>query len=120
MPCYCCSAVDIRGRCLPNRVGKINQDNWNACPMKNDTTILLLESTPTAKLWREYNELFKEYQQFNNDTEYAHIIQDKIYKKFVNDIVDGRFENQSEYLAMSLLIKYNIVIYDTPGRWWYA
>lgn len=42
MSCRCCSAVDIRGRCHPDRVGKISQDNWNACPMKMDTTRWLL------------------------------------------------------------------------------
>ncbi len=41
MSCLCCSAIDVRGRCLPNRVGKINQDRWNSCPMKNDTLRIL-------------------------------------------------------------------------------
>ena len=42
--CRCCSATDIRGRCVPTRVGKINQDAWKVCPMKVDTALWLLEN----------------------------------------------------------------------------
>jgi hypothetical protein len=73
-------------------------------------------------LWREYNEIFKEFRENfdENHTEYAHIVQDRIYRKFINDTVEGKFRTESEYRAMALLIKLNVVIYDTPGRWWYA
>jgi hypothetical protein len=74
-------------------------------------------------LWREYNELFielRELADIMNSTERAHRVQDEIYRKFITDLVAGRFRTDVMQNAMALLMKLNVVNYDVPGHWWYA
>ena len=79
-------------------------------------------TTEQGKLWKEYDELFRELRREDEDnhTESAHVLQDTIYRKFITDTVTGRFRTQEEYRAMALLMKLNVVDFDKPGHWWYA
>ena len=79
-------------------------------------------TTRLGILWKEYHDLFHELRELDDDgsTERAHIKQDEIYRKFILDTVSGRFETDKEYRAMALLMKINVVAYDTPNHWWYA
>jgi hypothetical protein len=79
-------------------------------------------TTEQGILWKEYNDLFCRLRREDEDnhTESAHMTQDEIYRKFITDMVGGRFRTQEEIRAMALMMKLNVVDFDTPNHWWYA
>ena len=91
----------------------------NNKPSSNENARIFTEQ---GKLWKEYNDLFRQLRQEDDDnhTESAHMTQDEIYRKFITDMVGGRFRTQEEIRAMALLMKLNVVDFDLPGHWWYA
>ena len=38
------------------------------------------------KLGKKYNKMFNKFNKYQHDTENQHIVQDKIYRKFIKDI----------------------------------
>jgi len=46
------------------------------------------------QLEKQYNSLFVKFEKFNedNNNEESHILQDKIYRKFIKDINNGKFQ----------------------------
>ena len=63
----------------------------------------------------EYYKLCNKYSNISNNEE-SHILQDKIYRKFINDIVHNKIKsNQIKQIAE--LLKKNIVNYD-KNRWY--
>jgi len=76
-------------------------------------------------LFNEYKLLFKElyilntnaYGDGSSDNEASHELQDKIYRKFIGDILSNKFKKVEEIKAMGLLMKLNVVDYDV-GRWY--
>jgi hypothetical protein len=93
-----------------------------------DALIKKIETEPVpasliGKLWKEYNDLFRRLRfedDVSNSCEGAHRLQDEIYRKFVNDLFEGKFQTNAEIKAMTLLMKIDVVNYDKPGHWWYA
>jgi hypothetical protein len=79
-------------------------------------------TTEQGILWKEYNDLFCRLRREDEDnhTESAHMTQDEIYRKFITDMVGGRFRTQEEIRAMALMMKLNVVDFDTPNHWWYS
>lgn len=63
-----------------------------------------------------YIKHIKEFDKNKKDNESAHIIQDKIYKRFINDIVNNRL-NQNEIKVLAKIIKKKIIKYDV-NRWY--
>ena len=43
------------------------------------------------KILKDYNKLFNEFSENKNDNELNHMTQDKIYRKFINDIHNNKF-----------------------------
>lgn len=45
-----------------------------------------------------YNKKFKEFEkeQDRDDNEFEHMIQDEIYRKFINDIANGKFKTLND------------------------
>jgi hypothetical protein len=60
--------------------------------------------------------LFKKAEN-KQDTEYAHIIQDRIYRKFINDIQSGKLSKMEEIHFVSCLIVNQVIVYD-KNRWY--
>lgn len=53
----------------------------------------------------------------NGDNEAAHIVQDKLYRKFIRDIVNNRFSNMDELKLIANNMNKFVVKNDT-GRWY--
>lgn len=76
------------------------------------------------KLRKEYNKLFKKLNKLNGrydkddeDNEMGHILQDKIYRKFVKDIVNNKFKNMTDVKEIAKdMNKY--VVKEDKGRWY--
>ncbi len=64
----------------------------------------------------KYNKLFKEFKENKEDIEFAHIIQDSIYRKFINDVSNNKFQSIDEMRSVANKIKKLIVIKNK----WYA
>jgi hypothetical protein len=52
-----------------------------------------------------------------DDNEMNHINQDKLYRKFITDIVDGKIKNMKTVKTIALLLKRDVVKYD-KNRWY--
>lgn len=65
---------------------------------------------------KNYNKLFDEFKSYNDDNEKQHIIQDKIYKKFVKDIAQNKLSS-SDIKLLAKTINSKIVKYD-KNRWY--
>lgn len=65
----------------------------------------------------KYNLLFSELEKFKNDNEYSHIVQDKIYRKFIKDVCKNKFSTIDDINKIALLINKNVVKND-KNRWY--
>lgn len=67
----------------------------------------------------EYNKLFNKLEKLNKEenNEFAHILQDKIYRKFIRDIVNKKIKGKEiEILAKDM----NKYVVKKDIRRWYA
>ncbi len=69
------------------------------------------------KILKEYNKLFTEFSENKNDNELNHMTQDKIYRKFINDIYNNKLTSYDEIKEISEIIKKTVVNYD-KNRWY--
>jgi len=71
-----------------------------------------------------YNKLFKKLHKLNTnahgdnsgDNEISHILQDKIYRKFIKDIINNKFSNDELKTVAKNMHKY--VVKHDVGRWY--
>jgi hypothetical protein len=64
----------------------------------------------------KYLKLCEKLEKIVDDNESSHILQDKIYRKFINDITTQKIKG-SEILEISKLLKKRVVKYD-KDRWY--
>lgn len=73
----------------------------------------------------KYNKLFKKlftlntnaYGDNTGDNEMSHILQDKIYRKFVKDIASNKIKKIEDIQEIASLINKHVIKYD-KGRWY--
>ena len=73
-------------------------------------------------LLRSYERLFKELEKLETEkhpcNESAHILQDKIYRKFIRDTANNKIKNAKDIRTISKLIVKRVIKYDKDR--WYA
>lgn len=69
------------------------------------------------KLKKQYQNLFDKLHILNGngDIEGAHILQDKIYRKFIRDIVNGKIGSDVKQYAKNMN---KFVVKGDKGRWY--
>lgn len=70
----------------------------------------------------DYNQLFLQLRRLytdeeNGDKKEAHRLQDIIYRKFIQDIMDKRIENLEYLQALSSQINDNVIKYDVEHEY---
>ena len=70
------------------------------------------------KLKKQYQKLFNKLSLLNkdDDTEEAHMFQDKIYRKFIRDIVNNKIKTAEVKSFAKDMNKY--VVKGDKGRWY--
>ena len=66
----------------------------------------------------KYNSLFIKLDKVKDDNEMSHIIQDKIYRKFIKDIVDNKLNTLADIKMIANEINKKVVKKDKDR--WYA
>ena len=66
----------------------------------------------------KYNSLFIKLDKVKDDNEMSHIIQDKIYRKFIKDIVDNKLNTLVDMKMIANEINKKVVKKDKDR--WYA
>jgi len=71
------------------------------------------------QLEKKYYTLFMKLEKLNqdNDNENAHILQDKIYRKFIKDICNNKFKKAEDIKKVANYMNKNVVKYDKQ-RWY--
>ena len=69
------------------------------------------------KIENKYNKLFIKLNKIK-DTEQYHIFQDSIYRKFIIDISNNKFNNVNDITIIAKKIKKNVIKYDKDL--WYS
>ena len=64
----------------------------------------------------KYEKLCEKLKKESDDNEASHIIQDKIYRKFINDVTTQKIKGD-ELLQIANLMKNRVVKYD-KNRWY--
>jgi hypothetical protein len=70
------------------------------------------------KIENKYNKLFIKLNKIIDDKESYHILQDSIYKKFIIDISNNKFNNVNDITTIAKKIKENVIKYDKDL--WYS
>jgi hypothetical protein len=72
------------------------------------------------KIENKYNKLFIKLNKIKDkeDREQYHIFQDSIYKKFIIDISNNKFNNVNDITIIAKKIKKNVIKYDKDL--WYS
>ena len=70
------------------------------------------------KIENKYNKLFIKLNKLTNDPEQYHILQDSIYRKFIIDISNNKFNNVNDITTIAKEIKKNVIKYDKDL--WYS
>jgi hypothetical protein len=87
--------------------------------INREKTIIIDENEST------YDEMFRSLESHNEreDTESIHIVEDKIYRRFIKDIVLNKFTNINTIILAANKI-HDIIIKPNDGTWdacrWYA
>jgi hypothetical protein len=68
------------------------------------------------QLDKKYISLFKKLEKLD-DNENSHILQDKIYRKFIKDICKNEFTTLKDIKKVANSINKNVVKHD-KGRWY--
>jgi hypothetical protein len=73
-------------------------------------------------LEKSYDLLFNKFtkSELAEDTEYAHVLQDKIYRKFIKDICNNKLKTLEDIKKTAKLINKKVVKYDKEKNRWYA
>ena len=69
------------------------------------------------KFDKEYNLLFIKLDKVQDDHEIAHIIQDKIYRKFIKDICNNKINTLADIKILANMMNNNVVKKD-KARWY--
>jgi hypothetical protein len=71
------------------------------------------------KLEKSYKLLFDKLEKLHqeNDNEVSHILQDKIYRKFIKDISNDKFTSLKDIKKIGNIINKKVVKNDI-GRWY--
>jgi len=69
------------------------------------------------QLEQKYFSLFSKLERVKKDNEAAHILQDRIYRKFIKDICNNEFASLKDVEKMAIDIKTKVVKYD-KARWY--
>jgi hypothetical protein len=71
------------------------------------------------QLLKKYNLLFIKLEKLNkdNDNESSHILQDKIYRKFIKDICNNKFKTLDDIKKVANYMNKNVVKNDI-NRWY--
>lgn len=71
------------------------------------------------QLIKKYNLLFIKLEKLNqdNDNESSHILQDKIYRKFIKDICNNKFKTLDDIKKVANNMNKNVVKNDI-NRWY--
>ena len=69
------------------------------------------------KFDKEYNLLFIKLDKVKDDNEIAHIIQDKIYRKFIKDICNNKINTLADIKILANMMNNNVVKKD-KARWY--
>jgi hypothetical protein len=71
------------------------------------------------KLLEKYNILFIKLEKLNkdNDNESSHILQDKIYRKFIKDICNNKFKTLDDIIKVANYMN-KIVVKNDINRWY--
>ena len=71
------------------------------------------------QLEQKYISLFIKLEKLEGENEfsYSHILQDKIYRKFIKDICNNKFTSLKEITKVANSINKNVVKYD-KGRFY--
>lgn len=64
----------------------------------------------------KYEKLCDKLEKVSDDNEISHIIQDKIYRKFINDVTTQKIKG-AELLQIANLLKKRVIKYD-KNRWY--
>lgn len=64
----------------------------------------------------KYEKLCDKLERVSDDNERSHIIQDKIYRKFINDVTTQKIKGV-ELLQIANLLKKRVIKYD-KNRWY--
>lgn len=64
------------------------------------------------KLEKTYTSLLSKLEKVREDNESSHILQDRLYRKFVKDIVNGNFASLKDVKKIAKLLNDNVVKYD--------
>lgn len=70
------------------------------------------------QLEQKYNSLFMKLEKLNQiDNESSHILQDKIYRKFIKDICNNKFTTLKDIKKVANYMNKNVVKHDKE-RWY--
>ena len=69
------------------------------------------------KFDKEYNLLFIKLDKVKDDNEIAHIIQYKIYRKFIKDICNNKINTLADIKILANMMNNNVVKKD-KARWY--
>ena len=69
------------------------------------------------KFDKEYNLLFIKLDKVRDDNEKSHIIQDKIYRKFIKDICNDKINTLADIKILANMMNNNVVKKD-KARWY--
>jgi hypothetical protein len=64
------------------------------------------------KIENKYNKLFIKLKEISDDNEASHILQDNIYRKFIGDISNNKFETLNDIITIANKLKKNVIKYD--------
>jgi len=74
------------------------------------------------KLENKYYSLFMKLDKLNNteDIESSHILQDKLYRKFIKDICNDKLSSLEDIQKIADYMNKYVVKYDKEKNRWYA
>ena len=64
----------------------------------------------------KYSKMCDKLEKLSDDNEMSHKIQDKLYRKFINDVATQKIKG-ADVLKIANLLKKRVVKYD-KGRWY--
>lgn len=79
---------------------------------------IMNKANKTKDNGKAYQILLRKYKRMAGDPEFAHVLEDMIYKKFIGDVCERKFKSDKEISTIAQYIK-NIVI-ESGQRRWYA
>jgi len=69
------------------------------------------------KLEKKYSKMFHKFNKYQHDTEDQHIVQDKIYRKFVKDIAKKKLTKIEDIIRIANNIN-EIIVKKDKDRWY--